>query len=53
LALVDTRYKSTVVDKGLHGGNIDGGIFVHLKVGKYLETHLGIPEDKWLPGTSF
>jgi hypothetical protein len=53
LALVDARYKSTVVDKGSHGGNSDGGIFVHLKLGKYLETHLGIPEDKWLPGILF
>jgi len=31
---------------------IDGGIFAHSKLGKYLETHLGIPEDKQLPGTS-
>jgi len=30
---------------------IDGGIFAHSKLGKYLETHLGIPEDKQLPGT--
>jgi hypothetical protein len=29
----------------------DGGIFAHSKLGKYLETHLGIPEDKHLPGT--
>jgi hypothetical protein len=27
-----------------------GGIFAHSKLGKYLETHLGIPEDKQLPG---
>jgi hypothetical protein len=27
-------------------------IFAHSKLGKYLETHLGIPEDKQLPGTS-
>jgi hypothetical protein len=29
----------------------DGGIFVHSKLGMCLETHLGIPEDKQLPGT--
>jgi hypothetical protein len=29
----------------------DGGIFERSKLGKYLETHLGIPEDKQLPGT--
>jgi hypothetical protein len=29
----------------------DGGIFGHSELGKYLETHLGIPEDKQLPGT--
>ena len=29
----------------------DGGIFARSKLGKYLETHLGIPEDKQLPGT--
>jgi hypothetical protein len=32
--------------------NSDGGIFAHSKLGKYLETHLGIPEDKQLPRTS-
>jgi len=26
--------------------NGDGRIFAHSKLGKYLETHLGIPEDK-------
>ena len=31
--------------------NSDGGIFAHSKLGKYLETYLGIPEDKQLPGT--
>jgi hypothetical protein len=30
----------------------DGGIFAHSKLGKYLETHLGIPDDEQLPGTS-
>jgi len=29
--------------------NSDGGIFAHSKLWKYLETHLGIPEDKQLP----
>ena len=33
------------------GRNNDGGIFAHSKLGKYLETHLGITEDKQLPGT--
>jgi hypothetical protein len=31
--------------------NSDGGIFASSELGKYLETHLGIPEDKQLPGT--
>jgi hypothetical protein len=39
------------VDIGSYGRNSDGGIFAHSKLGKYLETHLGIPEDKQLPGT--
>jgi hypothetical protein len=30
----------------------DGGIFARSKLGKYFETHLGIPEDKQLPRTS-
>ena len=50
--MVDVSYKFTVVDIGLYGRNSDGGIFVHSKLGKYLETQLGIPEDKQLPGTS-
>jgi len=29
----------------------DEVIFAHSKLGKYLETHVGIPEDKQLPGT--
>jgi hypothetical protein len=52
LALVDARYKFTVVDIGSYGRNSDGEIFAHSKLGKYLETHLGIPEDKQLPGTT-
>jgi hypothetical protein len=52
LALVDARYKFTVVDMGSRGRNRDGGIFAHSKLGEYLETHLGIPEDKQLSGTS-
>ena len=52
LALLDARYKLTVVDIGSYGRNSDGGVFAHSKLGKYLETHLGIPEDKQLPGTS-
>jgi hypothetical protein len=50
-ALVDAHYKFTVVDMGSYGRNSDGGITAHSKLGKYLETHLGIPEDKQLPGT--
>jgi len=38
LALVDTRYKFTVVDMVSFGRNSDGGIFAHSKPGKYLET---------------
>jgi len=38
--------------EGSYGKNSDGGIFAHSKLGKYLEPHLGIPEDKQLPGTS-
>ena len=38
--------------EGSYGRNSDGGIFAHSKLGKYLETHLGIPDDKQLPGTS-
>ena len=50
MALVDARYKFTVVDIGSYGRNSDGGIFAHSKLGKYLETYLGIPEVKQLPG---
>jgi hypothetical protein len=32
--------------------NSDGGIFANSKLGKYLQTHLDIPEDKELTGTS-
>jgi hypothetical protein len=52
LVLVVARYKFTVVDIGSYGRNSDGGIFAHSKLEKYLETHLGIPEDKQLPGTT-
>jgi hypothetical protein len=37
--------------EGSYGRNGDGGIFAHSELGKYLETHLGIPENKQLPGT--
>jgi hypothetical protein len=37
---------------GLYGINSDGRIFAHSELRKYLETNLGIPEDKQLPGTS-
>jgi len=53
LVLVDALYKFTVVDIESYGRNSDGVIFAHSKLGKYLETHLGIPEDKQLPGTSY
>ena len=52
LALVDAPYKFTVVGIGSCGRNSDGGIFAYSELGKYLETHLGIPEGKHLPGTS-
>ena len=52
LALVDALYKFTIVDIESYGRNSNGGISAHSKRGKYLETHLGIPEDKQLPGTS-
>jgi len=38
--------------EGSYERNSDGGIFAHSKLGKCLETHLGTPEDKKLPGTS-
>jgi hypothetical protein len=50
LALVDARYKSTVVDRGSYGRNSDGGMFVHSKLGKYLEIRLGITQGKQLSG---
>jgi len=50
--MVHARYKFTAVDTGSYGRNSNGGIFAHSKLCKYLETHLGIPEDKQLPGTS-
>ena len=37
--------------EGSYGRKSGGGIFPHSKFEKYLETHLGIPEDKQLPGT--
>jgi hypothetical protein len=37
----------------VYGRGSDGGIFAHSKFGKYLETHLGIPEDEQLPGTLY
>ena len=52
LALVDAHYKFKVVDIESYGRNSDVGIFAHSELGKYLETHLGIPEGKQLPGIS-
>jgi hypothetical protein len=37
--------------EGSYGRNSNGGIFTLSKFGKYLETHLCIPEDKQLPET--
>jgi hypothetical protein len=51
LALIDSRSKFTVVDIGSYGRYSDGGIFAHSDLGKYIQTRLGIPEDKQLPGT--
>jgi hypothetical protein len=39
----------TVLNIGSYGRNNSEGIFACSKLGKYLETHLGIPEDKQLP----
>jgi hypothetical protein len=39
------------VDRESRGRYGDGGIFAHSKLGKYVETRLGIPQDKQLPGT--
>jgi hypothetical protein len=44
------KYFRNRKSEGSYGRNSDGGIFAHSKLGKYLETHLGIPEDKQLPG---
>lgn len=53
LAFVDAHYKFTVVHTGSYGRNSDRGIVAHSKLRKYLETHLGIPENKELRGTSY
>jgi len=37
--------------EGSYGRNSDGGIISHSNLGKYLETYLGLPEIKQLPGT--
>jgi len=34
---------------GSYGRHSDGGTFTHSKIGKYLETHLSILEDKQFP----
>jgi len=47
--LVDACYKFAVLHIGSYGRNSDGGIFAHSELGKYLETHLGIPEDNSFP----
>jgi hypothetical protein len=52
LALVEARYKLTVAGTGLCRRNSDGEIFAYSRLGKYLETHLGLLEDKQLPRTT-
>ena len=37
--------------EGSYERNSDGGIYAYSKLGKYLETYLGLPESKQLPGT--
>jgi len=45
------RFRCVPGSSRSYGRNSDGGIFAHSKLGKYLETHLGFPEDRQLPGT--
>ncbi|XP_061716889.1 uncharacterized protein LOC133524757 [Cydia pomonella] len=53
LAIVDDRYRFTVVDIGAYGKNSDGGIFASSKLGKRIQNNsLNIPDDKILPGTN-
>jgi hypothetical protein len=46
-----TRFRCIPGSSGSYGRNSDGGVFANSKLGKYLETHQGIPEDEQLPGT--
>ena len=41
-----TRFRCIPRSSGSYGTNSDGGNSI---LGKYLEIHLGIPEDKQLP----
>ncbi|XP_060807386.1 uncharacterized protein LOC106138724 [Amyelois transitella] len=53
LAIVDDRYRFTVVDIGAYGKNSDGGIFASSKIGKRIQNNrFNIPSDKALPGTN-
>jgi len=53
LALVDAHYNFITIDVGAYGKNIDGGILMHSKLGKMLETNnLNVPSSSTLPGTS-
>jgi hypothetical protein len=53
LALVDAHYNFITVDVGAYGKNSDGGILMHSKLGKMLETNtLNIPPNSILPGTN-
>jgi len=47
---VHKRFRSRK-SEGSYGINSDGGIFAHSKLGKYKETHLGLPEGKQLLAT--
>lgn len=53
LALVNAHYNFIAVDMGSFGKNSDGGILVHLKLGKALDQNkLNIPPKEALPGTT-
>lgn len=53
LALVDAHYNFITIDVGAYGKNSDGGILMHSKLGKMLETNnLNVPSSSTLPGTS-